>query len=355
MWVLFAACTLALAAPARRASPALIEFGWDEPSTSYLREHIAEMERMPFDGVVLNAHYKDAAGKDAVLEWTGFGSTKIPWEALQPALADLKATRFRRFTHNFLRFNTTPGDVDWFDDFSAILHNARMAARLAKQGRLRGILFDIEQYNFPLFTFGKRKYPERTFQEYERQVRRRGEEVMNAFQQEYPGLTVFMTFGYALAGRTRADFANTSYGLLGPFLDGLYAAARGRTQIVDGWEMSYPYHTAEQFEEAYRRMHEEGASITAVPDQYRRHLSAGFGIWMDLDWRNRGWNAEGPSKNPRSPQDLQSVLEAALHRCDQYVWLYCEQPRWFPPEKLPDAYIEAVRAARTAAGMPNPK
>lgn len=354
MWAAMISCTLAVAGGAKPSPPALIEFGWDEPSTSYVRQHIAEMERMPFDGVVLNAHYKDAEGKDQVLEWTGFGRVQIPWEALKPALDDLKATRFRRFKESFLRFNTTPGDVDWFDDFSTILHNARMAARLARQGGLRGILFDIEQYNFPLFTFAKRKYSDRTYADYERQVRLRGEEVMQAFQEEFPNLTLFMTFGYALAGRTRADFAKTSYGLLGPFLDGLYAAAKGRTVIVDGWEMSYPYHSPDQFEAAYKRMHQEGEAVTAVPSQYRRHLSAGFGIWMDLDWRNQGWNADDPSKNPRTPQDLEAVLEAALRRCDRYVWLYCEQPRWFPPERLPDAYIQAVRAARTSAGMTNP-
>src|SRR5262245_1647817 len=85
----------------------LIEFGWDEPSTAFLREHIAEMEQTPFDGVVFNVHYKNAQGADAVLEWTGFGATAIPWEAFEPALADLKATRFRRFSDNFVRFNTT--------------------------------------------------------------------------------------------------------------------------------------------------------------------------------------------------------------------------------------------------------
>ena len=124
----------------------LIEFGWGEPTTAFIKEHIAEMEQMPFDGVVFNVHYRDANNKDTILEWAGFGEPEISWEALQPALADLKATRFRRFTDNFLRFNTTPAKVDWFDDFSAILHNARMVARFCKEGRVKGILFDAEAY-----------------------------------------------------------------------------------------------------------------------------------------------------------------------------------------------------------------
>jgi hypothetical protein len=33
----------------------LIEFGWDEPDTTYLRAHIAEMEKTPFDGTVFSS------------------------------------------------------------------------------------------------------------------------------------------------------------------------------------------------------------------------------------------------------------------------------------------------------------
>ena len=28
----------------------LIEFGWDEPGTAFMREHAEEMDRSPFDG-----------------------------------------------------------------------------------------------------------------------------------------------------------------------------------------------------------------------------------------------------------------------------------------------------------------
>src|ERR1041385_8097527 len=105
--LLFAAAVLVPSADGRAPAKKLIEFGWDEPSTKFLRENIAEMEKMPFDGVVFNVHYKNAAGADSVIEWTGFGPPAITWESLQPSLADLRATKFHRFTDNFLRFNTT--------------------------------------------------------------------------------------------------------------------------------------------------------------------------------------------------------------------------------------------------------
>ncbi len=35
---------------AKAAGKKLIEFGWDEPDTAFMREQDAEMERSPFDG-----------------------------------------------------------------------------------------------------------------------------------------------------------------------------------------------------------------------------------------------------------------------------------------------------------------
>ena len=69
----------------------------------------------------------------------------------------MNATPFGRFSENFLRFNVTPADLDWFDDYSAVLQNARVAAKFARQANARGLLFDIEQYQAPLFTYRKQR------------------------------------------------------------------------------------------------------------------------------------------------------------------------------------------------------
>ena len=60
---------------------------------------------------------------------------------------------------------------------------------------------------------------------------------MSALQGGYPGLTVFLTFGHSLpfvlSDGGRRPLADTHYGLLAPFLDGLVEAARGGTRIID--------------------------------------------------------------------------------------------------------------------------
>src|SRR3954469_18173652 len=40
----------------------LIEFGWDEPTTQYMRQHITEMEKTPLDGTVFTAQWKNVGG-----------------------------------------------------------------------------------------------------------------------------------------------------------------------------------------------------------------------------------------------------------------------------------------------------
>src|SRR5947208_14377496 len=93
--------------PSTAAQKRLIEFGWDEPDTAFLRQHIAEMEQTPFDGCVFHV--------PGDFLWQCWGKRTFIETELRPAIEDLKNTPLKKFTHNFLRFNVAPGDVDWFD------------------------------------------------------------------------------------------------------------------------------------------------------------------------------------------------------------------------------------------------
>src|SRR5262249_38384407 len=159
----------------------------------------------------------------------------------------------------------------------------------------RGILFDTEQYEGKLFDYAKQRDKERrTWDDYAAQARRRGREVMAAFQEGFPDLTVFVTFGHSLlwkeTGRGQKPLAEGRFVLPVPFLDGRIGAAQGGRRIVDGHEMSYGYRDADAFVQAHRAIRHDAATLAADRAAYRRVVSAGFGLWLDYDWREKGWN-----------------------------------------------------------------
>jgi len=323
----------------------MIEFGWDEPDTGFLRRHAAVAEAAPFDGCVFHAAAKTGEGSIDNFAWKFWGKTAYDETHLAGAFDDLKAARFTRFRHNLLRVNTAPADVDWFDDFGPILGNARLAGRLAREGNARGVLFDVEQYEGQLFDFRKqRDSTTRSWDEYAAQARKRGGEVMSAFQDGFPGLTVLLTFGPSLvdrqAKRTGVDPKETPYALLVPFLEGMARAAEGETELIDGYEISYGYRDPEQFDAARETV-----------GRLSPRLGLGFGLWLDYDWREKGWDVNNPGLNYFTPGGFETSVRAALERTDEIVWVYTETPRWWtaeggPAVNLPAPYVEAIRRAR---------
>jgi hypothetical protein len=373
---LFALSTATVAAAsaaepgARPSGPKrLVEFGWDEPDTAFMRQHVAEMEATPFDGCVFHVKYLKGDGPDAKntgdFLWETWGKRSFKESDFRASLDDLKNTQFKRFTQNFLRFNTVPGDVDWFDDFGPIVNNARLAARIAKAGRCRGILFDIEQYEKKLWAYTQQRDAKtRSWDDYAKQVRQRGREVMAAFQEEYPDAVIFLTFGYSLpyaqTGGDPAKLPKADYGMLAPFLDGMVDAANDTVRIVDGHELSYGYKDTSKFAAAYKTMSTGVLPfVHADHNKYRRVFSIGFGVWMDDDWRKHGWNVEDPSKNFYTPEAFEQTTRTALQTADEFVWIYTEQPKWWSadgkPVKLPQAYADALRKAAAEASAPAPK
>jgi hypothetical protein len=354
---LFAAASVA--APAQTtAAPRkhLIEFGWDEPDTALLRKHIATMERTPFDGTVFHVTYDKPDGAKGMFLWECWSTRAFTEADFKQAREDVRATPLKSFTHNFLRFNVCPGDVDWFDDFASVVNNARLAAQLAKEARAAGVLFDTEQYNTQLFNYAKQKSKDsQSFEAYAKQCRQRGREVMTAFQDAYPDLVVFLTFGqslpYAQTGGDRAKLAQVEYGLMAPFLDGMFDAARGKAKIVDGFESSYGYKSAQQFAAAAATVKQKLLPMVADREKYLAHVSIGFGLWLDYDWRKHGWDVTDVAKNYFTPQQFGESLKQALATADEYVWIYTEKPRWWAepagePQLLPPAYVEAIVHAR---------
>ncbi|MBM4037686.1 MAG: hypothetical protein FJ290_04155 [Planctomycetes bacterium] len=365
--ILAAAAAAACATDARRPKK-LIATGWDQPDTERLLANLAEMEKSPLDGVVVNAVGRVDEKRRCHLR-TAFAADKWQREWFQPCVADLKACKFTRFTDNFLILGANPGNVDWHDDagWASIVEHWRIAAWLARQGGLKGLLFDPEPYTPPHNQFGYAAQPERdkhTFDAYAAKARERGRQVMKAVAEEFPDAVLFCYFMNIVAANA-AGHANPSrvlaaqgYGLLPAFIDGWLDAAPPTVTLVDGCEMAYLYSRVEQYLESALLI--KGACQELVSPEnrakYRAQVQVGFGIYLDAYWNppTSPWYiaGDGSSRVDR----LRANLRTALRVADEYVWVYGEQFRWWPtpnkrvkdqtwPEALPGC-DKALRLAR---------
>jgi len=345
------ACTLGAASPGKK----LIEFGWDEPDTRFMHDHIAQLQASPFDGCVFHVNYRTFKGAERNFSWDVWGRNAITVGQLDSARADLATTQFGRFRENFLRVNVTPGDLDWFEDHSAVMTNLEQAARLAKAGGCPGIMLDTEAYKGPLWDFrAQTKQHPHTWDELSAQVRKRGGEAMAALERGYPGLTVFMSMAYSMpldeTKAARRPLPDTRYGLLVPFVDGLIAAASDSALIVDGHEGTYPYRDPAAFAARADTARHAARRLMAQPDRAARLLSVGFGLWLDNDSGRLGWHTDHPESNYFTPAGFAASLQAAMDHADRYVWIYCQKTRWWTAGggtlNVPAAYDSVLRFVR---------
>ncbi len=351
----WALALLLLAGPAHAARKQLIEFGWDEPDTRFLRTQTAQLLASPFDGCVYHVTWHGAAGDSGDLAWDLWGRRRFTEHEVAEANADLRGARLGRFTTNFLRINVTPGTLDWFASHDAVMANLTLAARLARLAGGPGICFDTEPYRDSLWD--ARVQSRRTGRDWNAlaaQARRRGGEAMRALERGYPGLTVFFTMAYSISldetQGARVPLSQTRYALLPPFLDGMLSAASRRVVFVEGHEASYPYREARQFAAKADSMRDNVLRLTREPARYARHLSVGFGLWLDHDSQRVGWDTRTLTNNHFTPEQFGIAAQAALDHADRYVWIYSEQPRWWSPEggprNLPAGYDSVLRALR---------
>ena len=360
------AISLALAAVAGHAAPQrplagkqILKWGWDTPSTAYVRDHWREMDQRPFDGVVFDPELTKPGTdeKTGALAWQCWGPRRLRRDELAWATANLKSAKFRNLRTFFLRFNVSPGTVGWFDDFDPVLHNAGLAADMAAELGYNGLLLDVEHYSkSQVFSYGvQNSRRPGSFAEYRRQVRLRGRQFAQTVCAVLPTLELFLTFGHELAVRQTGKhrpLQDISYALLPAFLDGVLEGLSDEAMMIDGYEYSYGYDSARQFESAVEVVKQGMLKHTAVPELYAKKVRIGFGLWIDNGGR-KNWSTEDTSRNYFSPEGFAWALHLALKHSDKYVWVYSHNPNAWTGAKMTEAYWQAYRDARRA-DLPGP-
>ncbi len=192
LWVVLAASLVPSAEPLAPPGKKLIEYGWDVPTPAQMRDELAAMEKRPFDGLIFRLSGGHNAFVTKPLESASFAEDERILRSLQ----------FTQFRDNFvLVWGSPPADFDWFNDsqWDATEANARLLVGIAQAGRVRGICFDPEPYDFSLWDYAKQPQAKvHAFAEYRAKVRQRGTQLMRAFEKPMPGATILTFFHVSL-------------------------------------------------------------------------------------------------------------------------------------------------------------
>ena len=217
----------------------------------------------------------------------------------------------------------------------------------------------------------KRKLVDRIvpYEEYAGAARKRGREMMSAMCEVYPEITILVLSGIhqVAKGRLGSDegleeLANSDYGLLAPFGDGLLEGMSEEATLIDGHESSYAYTLNKRFIEGRREI-EEAVNVSAVPELYKERMKVGFGLMLDNRASIRGgFHTESKDfiYNHFTPSEWDNALYFAMLNADRYVWVWnqvngavlWETPRFPKTEpNVPEEYARALKAARDARHM----
>ena len=173
----------------------MIEYGWDVPYPSFVRDNIREMEKRPFEGIIFRTDGFDHA------------FDVRPWNQadLQPQLETLAQIQWQKFTDNFLTlYAANKGKMDWFNDdqWKVITENMKLFSLAVHSGKCVGVCFDPEPYGDDPWVYPG-QYKDRSFDEVNAQVRRRGRQFITALQEHMPQLKVLSFFELGLLPRHR--------------------------------------------------------------------------------------------------------------------------------------------------------
>jgi hypothetical protein len=310
----------------------------------YIRDHFAHIETLPFDGLTISTTTGSAIMRGQVRSYAEIASDFAPLNGLP----------FGRMKHNFALINVDR-PADFFGDWTVTIENFRLLAKVLKEKGIEGIFFDNEEYRRPIFN-----YPEdcsdrsKSLQEYQDQARLRGRQIMQAMVREYPEI-VFVVFhgpysscsstpDNVRAGQTKWQLEE----LRGSFSAGLIEGMASTTRFVDGGEV-YAYRSVDDFKVSYDFRKYRIASPEIDCAFISNHLRPVWPLKVSIAFGLYNYSFGGQLMTPAI---LQTTLERALQRCDDYVWLYFEKENWNAPGEIAPEWVDAVVAGTAATANP---
>jgi Ricin-type beta-trefoil lectin domain-like len=346
----------------------LLQTGWDTAPPWFIKANIDTIKTRPFDGMMLRT-----SGKSEV-----FTRTAAPDDSFARDRANLETIEWGRFTDNFIvMMSGTPSGWDWFNDadWAASEANARQFARVAKAGRLKGVLFDPEPYLGNPWKYDQQsEAASHSFEQYQAKIRERGQRFMQVLQEEYPGLQVMAYYGTSifngkvedrpsgdvLQSRLKAD----TFGMWASFLNGMLESAPSQTSITDGNEFAYNYLFANEYDNGAAKIRNELVVLVDPPlrNKYAAQVKVGQAIYADGVmnlWESPRFCGYYFDSDADRRKQLEHNVYHSLRAADRYAWFYNENMDWWGSKgagiKIPAGLQEAIESARgkvaTGAGL----
>lgn len=333
----------------------IIFFGWDNPTAEYLAKNLQKLEAtLPYDGTGINLLGKTvidpATKKKITLTYLGFTSFPFEEKWFAKDREYLKSLRnAKKLKHNFINTNMCNfrGDFDIFSDPFWKVVNQKFAffAKMAKEGNLAGIRFDMEDYgNYHLWNY--RKSCGRSFDEAYKMARKRGKDFIKAMTDEYPQMTLFCFFWLDLIGGPASNgmpdlykrLEGSKQGLLVAFINGIYDGLPPTAKIADGMEApSYAARTLTDYHAIVASRDELFKKLVAPENQrkLREQTSLAIGFYLDSYFKRdkKGiCHAETLAKkeNLTLLDYFRRNFTYTARFSNEYVWTWSEALRWIP-------------------------
>ena len=345
----------------QRTTKKLIGTSSRKPTPDFFRQNIKQMEQHPFDGVILQLN----AGYEV------FKKTPYPDNAFTQDQNDLAVTKSSILTDNFVIMSSgMENGWDWFNDadWAAAEKNIQNFAKTAAAGSFRGIAFDPEAYSQTPWVYNQQpQHNNKTFEEYQRQVRKRGAQFMSVLQATNPSTKVLTLSLLSLIKdllsettdpvKLQQQLVNHDYGLWPAFINGMLDAMQSNSVIIDGDEGAYYFYNADWFKGMSLQVIPKDAKALVDPVnsmKYDNNVKVGQAVYMNFvldlfEPSDKSWYG---IKMPHflSPDDRLKLLEYntyyGLQTADQYVWIYGENMDWWR-NNIPNGAEDAIRRAKT--------
>jgi hypothetical protein len=305
---------------------------------AYIAEHVAEVDAIPFDGLVFQIP-SSAAIADAPISEAAFADQLAPMRAANQSL-----TRVRE-NFVYVRF-VQAGSLE--SQQPTVAENLANLAGAARAANLAGIVYDNENYE-PTEWDTNVVCPGATLSECQVKVAAAGEVAMRQIVDRWPTARVMSLFGPATshAGSYRAllgEEPTPQHLLLASYGAGLVTATIGTdATFIDGGEKFSVHSAADAAADRRTRLVSMPAESPLVADATReawvRKLSLAFSLYDEANGTPKRWR-----------DDIAVNLSAS----DRYAWAFSFNHVWVGAPQdgkvaATSEWIDATRAGRARA------